>query len=73
MCRGILVIGKEHDVTVRRIGVDGILRSSNIIRGVIESSKVVAVHAVAQDKQLFGLGSSDFFLGSGSQTRQSVA
>ena len=45
-----ICVGKEHDITVGSIGIDIVLGSTDIIRGVVESGDVVAIHAITSDE-----------------------
>ncbi len=45
----IIVFGKDHNVAVGRVRVDGILLSANIICSIIDTEDVMQIHAVVRE------------------------
>jgi predicted nuclease with TOPRIM domain len=48
-------VGQEYNITVRSIGIDIVLGSTDVIRSVVESGDIVAVHAVTFDENPLGI------------------
>jgi hypothetical protein len=55
MVRVIIVIGQNHYVPVRRIRVNGILFSANVVGGIVHTKDVVQKHAILLEKQSSGV------------------
>ena len=45
-----ICVGQEYDIAVGGIWIDIVLGSTDIIRGVVESGDIVAIHAITFDE-----------------------
>jgi hypothetical protein len=61
MCAVIAIVGDYHDVATL-LGVHRILRSTDIIRGVVDSQAAVAIDTVLPDLDLVALARGKFTL-----------